>query len=424
MLGISLVMASASQMFGIEGLTISIQNRTNVVLGWPSAEGETYIIQSRPALDANNPWQTLTDYYPAFSGTNWTTYVITNVIVPAISGADSMSATSETTSVATVDWFQQLDKGDVLVPPLPWLPASLPNGAILKASGEYVPLTPVYNTSQQATGDFASPDDVTNSAPPDPGFYEVVRDGAHPFGLTNGAMLSGEVQFPIEFALDTPDEIVGVVFYDENTNYLGSFLDFADTNGVISFNWDLTDGQGDTFDSTNFYGVFTVDLTGWPRPLTSDSTNVYGVSTVDTSSLSSMSQSAAANSSSYNSPNFSALSLPWKTLGGNITANGAQPEGGSSSSASATNFWVWENYWTPNNNWVVAYGPINQYQSQNNADTFMICGGPAGEYGGVLGTLGRYGLKGILSPGNSAQAGTVFNVGNQTGASNLLSYLV
>jgi hypothetical protein len=32
--------------YGIEGLTISVQNGTNIVLGWPSATNETYLINT------------------------------------------------------------------------------------------------------------------------------------------------------------------------------------------------------------------------------------------------------------------------------------------------------------------------------------------------------------------------------------------
>jgi len=494
---------SGYRAFGIEGLTISIQNRTNVVLGWPSATNETYLIQSRPSLDANHPWQALTDYYPAFASTNRTTYTITNAI-PAPSGGGSGSEIETNsplssdieisdTAITTNGSAFELAPGDSTVPPSPWILASLPNGAILKASGEYFPLPPVFSASRQATGNFASQDDDTNSAAPDPGFYEVVRDGAHIYGLTNGAVVSGNVQFSIELGLEETDQIVGITFYDENnssiigataqgagnkwtfhwntpqafngtctiyaevdfasngpvvgfpvtvtvsnvisfpnylaqsygdwmwiyaqtipnanyeidmydenTNYLGYFFDSSDGNGNVSFLWDLTDGNGHTFDSTNFSGVFTVD----------------------TSSLSSMSSSLTSMSVGANSPNFSASSLPRKTLGGSIKANGAQPDGGSSSSASANQFWVKEPPWTPNNKWVVAYGLISAAQSQNQQDTWMIAGGSGGgEYGGVLGTLDPDGLNGNLSPGNNCQAGTVYTVSDQPSATNLLEYL-
>jgi hypothetical protein len=71
----------------------------------------------------------------------------------------------------------------------------------------------------------------------------------------------------------------------------------------------------------------------------------------------------------------------------------------------------------------VAYGQFNDSEAQNTADTYMICGGTDGDDGGVIGTLDQYGLIGNLSPGNSAQAGTVFTVQDQTSASLLLGYL-
>ena len=61
------------------------------------------------------------------------------------------------------------------------------------------------------------------------------------------------------FAQTIPNAAYEIDIYDENTNYLGSFLDNADSSGYISFLWDLTDYNGNPSDSTNFYGVFTVD---------------------------------------------------------------------------------------------------------------------------------------------------------------------
>src|SRR6185437_480265 len=46
----------------------------------------------------------------------------------------------------------------------------------------------------------------TNSIPPDVGFYRVVRNGAHMFGVTNGTVWSGKVTVPLEVA--NPDGTV------------------------------------------------------------------------------------------------------------------------------------------------------------------------------------------------------------------------
>lgn len=66
-----LFLVSLVQTFAIEGLKLSLQC-SNVVLSWPSMEGETYIVQYRPTLRANDPWRTLTSSLPAGTGTNIT----------------------------------------------------------------------------------------------------------------------------------------------------------------------------------------------------------------------------------------------------------------------------------------------------------------------------------------------------------------
>ncbi len=188
--------------------------------------------------------------------------------------------------------------------------------------------------------------------------------------------------------------------YDENTNYLGSFTGAADGNGVISFLWDLTDGGGNTFNSTNFYGVFTVD----------------------TSSLASFSPGGSAQSLSTRFSKFQTSSLTHKTLAHKSGVNGATPDAGSSS-ASANQLWDKEPVWTPNNNWVVAYGLFSGNSGEVQNDKQMIAGGPGGTWGGALWTLDPDGLIGNLSPGNVPQNETVFTVQDQSSQSNLLSYL-
>jgi hypothetical protein len=67
-----------SQSFAIEGLQISVPS-TNAVLSWPSVGdgSETYIVQYRNTLNATDSWATLTDYYPAATDTNITSFVDT-----------------------------------------------------------------------------------------------------------------------------------------------------------------------------------------------------------------------------------------------------------------------------------------------------------------------------------------------------------
>ena len=67
-------LASPVVSLAVDDLKISI-NCPDVVLRWPSKEGETYIIEHRTTLDTNTPWRTLTTDYPASTGTNLTYYV-------------------------------------------------------------------------------------------------------------------------------------------------------------------------------------------------------------------------------------------------------------------------------------------------------------------------------------------------------------
>jgi hypothetical protein len=221
---------SVAQSFAVEGLTISIQNGTDVVLGWPSVDGETYIVQGRAAFDTNDPWQTLTNYYPAFSGTNWTTYVITNAITIQNSGGSSGGGSGPPSpndatiaNVTADDSPLTMATGSRLVPPSPWIPASLLHGAILTTSGAYLPLPP--------------PGDGT-SAVSDPGFYRVVRNGVHCVGLTNGSVLSATITIPLEIAVDDGDPIDGAALYVDGAAASGGLAQLI--NGLWTFQWDST----------------------------------------------------------------------------------------------------------------------------------------------------------------------------------------
>ena len=75
----SLLCVSSIRTFAIEGLQLSVQS-SNVVLSWPSVEGETYVVQYRPTLNATDSWQTLTSSLSAATGTNMTLYVHSNIV--------------------------------------------------------------------------------------------------------------------------------------------------------------------------------------------------------------------------------------------------------------------------------------------------------------------------------------------------------
>ena len=247
MLGISLLIALATQSYGIEGLSISIRNGTDVVLGWPSAVTETYIVQYRVALDTNDPWTTLTNYYPAAQYTNWTTFVIPNQIcVPSggtTGGAGQGITGGPPSPMAAIQ--SELAPGETLLPPLPWDPATWQFGAIATGLGlsDYVPITGDMMTAIEA--DVLAPQDETSSplnttnCPTSPGFYEVVRNGVHCVGLTNGMVLSGTVTIPLEIAAPSDDPISGAVLQvDGNMTPGGAAV--QGVNNLWTFSWDTT----------------------------------------------------------------------------------------------------------------------------------------------------------------------------------------
>jgi hypothetical protein len=381
---VGLLFASAVQTFAIEGIKLSVQSR-NVILSWPSVAGETYIVQYRQTLDATNSWQTLANYYPAFSGTNQTTFVHSNQLSFSVN-IDGYSSSGSLVASAAVK------------PSLPPVPLAMPTNGSSAAlpvaiyppgfdlSG-YIIFDPT--TKEQVNGSeyTARPLSLNDTQPfdsgsggrwtvqaPETGFYRIVCDGVHLFGITNGITLSGEVKVPIEYSLDSTNEIAGVTFYangspligasaigaggrwildwntrmmnngnynitaeidfvtdnpvasvpvavtvtntisfpnyftrifgnrmwvyaktlpyvsyeidiyDENTNFLGYFADYTGGNGTISFLWDLTDGNGHTFESTNYFGLFTVDITSQTalnanpenKPLAETAFGIYG----------------------------------------------------------------------------------------------------------------------------------------------------
>jgi len=187
--------------------------------------------------------------------------------------------------------------------------------------------------------------------------------------------------------------------YDANTNYLGTFGGNADSAGTISFLWNLVDDNGNTSDSTNFFGVYTVTTSG-------------------TSQVKSKSVHRVANSAT-----FLASSPTNKTIYNKNS--GVHPNGSGTNAVSANQLWAKEGAWTPNNNWVVCYASLTGDSTVDQRATYMIVGGAGSpsDYGGVLGTLDAYGLNGNLSPGNNAQAGYVFTLKDDTTRQQLLSYL-
>jgi hypothetical protein len=238
---------SGANALAIEGLTINIQDDVNVVLGWPSVPGATYIIQSTPALNPSNGWETVTNFYPAATGTNWTTFVISNAISLSSSTGGGTSQpsggpptpTAQTKAASSVT----LESGETMVPSTPWLPETMPSGAIVTASGQYVP----YHPSAVSITEAVTPASLTpksgsgkSSLPGQPGFYLVVQDGVSCVGLTNGAKLSGLAVIPLEIAVPTNDIITGAVLDIDGVMAPGGAASMG-ANNLWTFYWDTTE---------------------------------------------------------------------------------------------------------------------------------------------------------------------------------------
>lgn len=207
-----LLLASAVHSFAIEGIQVSVQS-SNVVLSWPSATNETYIVQYLPALQSTNSWLTLTDGFPATLNTNLTVFVESNAVSPPV-------------------WLTNTSSGGTNSGGIP-----LPPGGT-NSSGLYgLPTT---------------------------GFYRVVRDGVHIFGLTNGEVLSGTIQQPIEFAVDATDEIIGVSFYDTNQNPVIGAHAMPGPGGGWILNWNTTQSA-----NGNYAIEAELDLAGTNDPVVS-----------------------------------------------------------------------------------------------------------------------------------------------------------
>lgn len=295
---IALLLATAVHTFAIEGLQISVQC-SNVVLSWPSGEfsGDTYIVEYRPTLSSTDSWQMLTNYMPPDSGTNFTTFVHSNIVQnPVCDGGAGMFApmSSDLAPLAsdTPSGPMVVDSaGDMA--PLSIYPPGFDlsiftifdpstgetisgSGLVTSDSSGASPLDP-----SGSDGSGTSPDGIVGS--PETGFYQVVRDGLHLFGLTNDTVLSGVVQIAVEAGYDqgilssvvlnaNGDPIPGTQMFsqpfapliDDASNFPaspeGSMNFTVDTRRLANGDYYLQANGKWAWSPTNGYGIPFVDL--------------------------------------------------------------------------------------------------------------------------------------------------------------------
>lgn len=114
-----------------------------------------------------------------------------------------------------------------------------------------------WDTQMSANGDYAieAELDFFNASIISPPVNVTV---SNPFSFPNGISQMFGSHMWIYFQT-VPGATVQIDIFGEKTNYLGSFYPTSDTNGVVSFLWDLTDGNGHPFKDTSFSGVFTLE---------------------------------------------------------------------------------------------------------------------------------------------------------------------
>lgn len=173
---IAILLCSQVLSLAIEGLSIK-SVETNIVLSWPSTEGDIYIIQYKETVDTNTTWQILTNTLPAATGTNKTSFVHFGVVPPPFSGTNgSPGAIPQPPSVnsSTRTSTGSVDSPTFPLPPVPWDPNTwTTDNNMNEATQSSLEITQLGETS------------TTDSSSPTCGFYQIVRQGVHILNFTS-----------------------------------------------------------------------------------------------------------------------------------------------------------------------------------------------------------------------------------------------
>ncbi len=120
----------------------------------------------------------------------------------------------------------QSPEGGPSRPPYPWeasRPAESPKPSVAASPS-------AYDSPNSPDGPESQPDGVM-------GFYKVVRNGLHFYGLTNGTKLSGQVSIPIEVGYENTDSLTGAEVSNGTTNDPISGLTVSYFGGLPSADW-------------------------------------------------------------------------------------------------------------------------------------------------------------------------------------------
>ncbi|HEU5069477.1 MAG TPA: hypothetical protein VFV96_03580 [Verrucomicrobiae bacterium] len=255
-----LLFATAVHTYAIEGLKLSLQC-SNVVLTWPSLDGETYIVQYCPTLDTNSSWKTLTNFMPAEVGMTNTTFVHSNAVIMAVhDGGGSFAAMSsgQSSSMALAV------ESDTPSEPMAFPTNGIGSGVPLQLFPPGFDMTPYYIydpssdefvsgslLSSSTDGEMQANDiefppaeeggGITNSSGDfiaETAFYRVVRNGVHLVGITDGINLSGVVTIPVEVGTDAG--ILAALSVREDGSPVGNSQAIAPFQGPLQIVLDTT----------------------------------------------------------------------------------------------------------------------------------------------------------------------------------------
>ena len=492
-MGCVLALCLTTQTFAIEGLKLQIRC-PHVALSWPSTNDETYIVQYRATLDTNSTWQTLTNFMPPASGTNTTFFVHSNrvdcpsgqvfgmMIMSGGGESESMSAKVSTLSAAERTQVKQAHEEVRLAtlyekckqegrepteqelknqPPLPpsikevrakILAAKEKSAARLSGNALSETTLSVGKSSLESfegSGGANGPQPEGaggggGASEPSCGFYRVVRNGLHLGGITNGFVVEGYLELPVELG-STNNGFPQIRFYVDNLPCAGASIQPGD-KGCPVLKWNthfLPNGSHDVWLVADFSGeevvlygkttsitvtndvTFDLDLNSFGEQMWLFARFVEQVSfqikIYDDESNNYIGTFA------FNSGTDGTVSFLWnlldpqqnlvtsKFIRGEFNATSITPQGGGRTLKSGTNVWTKQTGWF-SDKFVVAWANTAKVNAPSRMENLM-----------------RYGVVDILanpahdspyqlSPGNAFGTGTAFRL-TENSRTNLLNYL-
>jgi hypothetical protein len=411
-------------------------------------------------------WVTLTNYMPAAAGTNATYFVHAGIVQNAnCGGLNAPSASpAASTGAGSLSAEPTVVPGDRSLPPVPL--GLYPPGFDFS---DYLILDPAHGdwiSGSSAAGQSLVASVINSPAPagdlggptPETGFYRVVRDGIHFVGLTNGVVLSGYVQIPVEFGVDSTDQIAGLTFDADGGPLIGAagtggapwMMDWNSTlvtNGAYNVGAEL-DFDSDTpvtnspvsvtVNNPIFFPLYFTRIFGNQMWILAQSAIAPANYQIDMYTGDNVDQADYIGSfSNYTADGV--ISFLWDLTDGNgysytndsftgvfsVAPAGTAPTGGQplGASSSITNHWGKEAYWSGLGYFVVAYSPVDNSVNDATYENQMLIGGPSGQYGGVITPLtDKAGGPYHLSPGN-VYATSAFRMHDTNTEETLLGYI-